>query len=162
MERVVELSPGQVVYRRSKSPDSLGAMKKRGRFVWFALTRDYGVNSYGAILASYTVRKPILLLNIGTVEMRRAISTVYGIPFANLSCNEQYSGGGANAQFHNAIKPVLKSLKVHGTFISDDSSNTNCEGPTEIVLFANQLHRLVRTPIKIAAGRLRVSGIKQR
>lgn len=56
-----------------------------------------------------------------------------GIPLVRLTC----------AKLHDAVKPVLRSLGVHGAFISNE-----CNG--EIVLFANQVHRLGRTPDKVA------------
>lgn len=142
--RIIVLSPGARMFRRSYRPETSTALKRRGGFVWFALEPNYGANSYGPVLDTWTVRKPIRLLNIGSVQIRQAISSLFGIPFAHLTCDEQYSGGGPNARFHKALAPILRSLGVHGTFISDTTSDLDCKGPTEVVLSATQLHRLSR------------------
>jgi hypothetical protein len=111
-------------------------MKKRGGVIRLSLTRGYGVNE---TLTFWTVRKPIRLLNVRNAKMRRAISTLYGIPLASMTCDAQYSG--------RAFKPVLHSMGIHGTW---HSSNAKCGRAGEIGLFANQVQRLGRTPYKIA------------
>lgn len=143
-DRVIVLKRGAVMYRRSKQPETTASLVRRDRFVWFAFETTYGVNSYGPLLSKWTVDKPLRLLNIGSMDVRRAISVLYGIPIKALVCDEQFSGGDANTRFHNTIAPILRGLRVHGTFISDETSDADCEGPSEVVLFPNQLRRMRR------------------
>jgi hypothetical protein len=146
-DRIVVLKRGKVMYRRSTHPETIASLVRRDRFVWLAFEPAYGVNSYGPRLTTWTVQKPLRLLNIGSMDVRRAISVLYDIPIATLVCDEQYSGGEPNMRFHKTIAPILRSLRVHGTFISDTSSNADCEGPSEVVLFPNQMHRMRRRPV---------------
>lgn len=135
----VVLPAGYLLYRQSHAPISLTKLSKaRPPFVWFAFEPGYGRN-YGGHQHMFVCKKELRLLNISQTHIRRALSVLLDIPFSILNCNEQYSGGAGNMAFHEAIKPFLKGMRLDGTYIHDDMVDSECEGPSEVVLLRERI-----------------------
>jgi len=131
---VIVLKQGQYLYRRSWTPVTKNKLAEH-RYQWFALTPGYGSDdTYGPIVSTWTNVKPLVLLNISNSHTRRALAYKLGIEQYVLSCDYQYSGGRTNKESHEHISQYLRKAKLHGTYISEDIADDDCEGATEVVL----------------------------
>ena len=124
----------RLLYRQAHSADqaTLKHMQLQ-RFVWFALVPNYA-ESYGDIHRQYRPTRPLRLLDISTMAMRRVIAHELGVSLEMIDPDEQYSGGGGNHLVHLILEPLLQAYDLDGTIIEDDRADKECEGPTEVVL----------------------------
>lgn len=110
---------------------------------WFALTIGYGSDdTYGPIITTWRLQRRVRLMNISTMNMRKQIvkyarSIGMQLTIADMNCDDQYSGGSGNSDFHDKMKPLIDHLGYQGTYINADESDEDCEGATEIVLNAS-------------------------
>jgi len=123
-----------LLYRQAHTP--LEASKKqmhRENFVWFATIPNYGLN-YGDIHRRYRTTRPLRLLDISTMEMRKVIADELGVSILRIHPNDQYSGDEGNLDVHKVLEPLLQTYSLDGTIIEDCRTDELCEGPTEVVL----------------------------
>jgi hypothetical protein len=105
--------------------------------MWFALTLGYGTDeTYGPMKTSYLTRKTLRLINLGSVEARKAINNSHPRLVNLMDPDMQYSGGKANANAHKALQEIYQNV-YDGTFINSEDINIHedLEGATEIVLW---------------------------
>ena len=124
----------RLLYRQAHSADqaTLKHMQQQ-RFVWFALVPNYA-ESYGDIHRRYRPTRPLRLLDISTMAMRRVIAHELGVSVEMIHPDEQYSGGGGNHLVHLILEPLLQAYDLDGTIIEDERADEECEGATEVVL----------------------------
>ena len=124
----------KLLYRQAHT--AIEANKKqmhKETFVWFATVPNYG-EFYGDIHRRYRPTRPLRLLDISTMAMRKVIAHELGVPLSRIHPNDQYSGGADNLDVHKVLEPLLQTYSLDGTIIEDDRADDECEGPTEIVL----------------------------
>jgi hypothetical protein len=108
---------------------------------WFSLSSDYGAESYGPIVHTYTFKEKPNLLDIGKMKIRQEIEEYisrFEPEFKDISNPDyQYSGGKSNYKYHSIVKKYF-CKEYDGTIIIDDEVDSEeLEGPTEIVLWKN-------------------------
>ena len=108
---------------------------------WFSLSSDYGEESYGPIVHTYTFKEKPNLLDIGKMVVRQKIEDYivdFEPEFKDISDpNYQYSGGKSNYKYHSFVKKYFFK-DYEGTIIIDEEVDSEeLEGPTEIVLWKN-------------------------
>lgn len=115
---------------------------------WFALEGGYGSSdTYGPIVKTYEVKKPLTLINLGHGLTREKI-------IKELSAHEeeiekyidpdyQYSGGRYNAKLH-ALLRIYYGNRYDGTIIDEKDlvsggrfEASDMEGASEVVLWKN-------------------------
>lgn len=124
------------IYCRSFKKLSRSVLFKRNTgFYWFAMTPGYGSDdTYGPIVTTWKLTRPLQLLNISTMRYRERLIKQYNIPDSILDPDEQYSGGKGNIVAHRALEPILNSNGLDGTYISESEADEDCQGASEIVL----------------------------
>jgi len=144
----------RALYRRTRERET--AMRNNS-IAWFSYKRGYGSDeSYGAHISKWKpTSRPLRLLDIGSEATRAELAHILFPEWPRakcveearsgiFSCNEQYSGGAANLEFHRLIKPVIEAKRLDGTVIVDRSADEECKGPTEVVLYIPKRAKLVR------------------
>lgn len=132
------------IYCRSFAKLSRKSLTKlEERFHWFAMTPGYGSDdTYGPIVTTWRLTRPLRLLNISTMRHRRDLIEKYDLPAHALDPDEQYSGEDGNMVAHVALEPVLRDIGLDGTYISEAEADEECEGASEIVLTRDALQYL--------------------
>jgi hypothetical protein len=113
---------------------------------WFSLKPAYG-KEYGDIQKRYRFKRPPRLLDIGNGSIRAEVVNrirPYNARIVQYSDpDEQYSGGPSNKRYHELVKDYFES-HYDGTIIQEDHlvgsneySEEDLEGPSEIVLWGN-------------------------
>ena len=124
----------ELLYRQAHT--AIEANKKqmhKESFVWFATVPNYG-EFYGDIHRRYKPTRPLRLLDISTMAMRKVIARELGVELLSIHPNDQYSGDADNLRVHQVLEPLLQKYSLDGTIIEDYRTDEQCEGPTEIVL----------------------------
>ena len=129
------------IYCRSFEKMSRSALlRSKERFHWFAMIPGYGSDdTYGPIVTTWKLTRTLKLLNISTMAQRQKLIKMYDIPDNVLDPDEQYSGGQGNTIAHTALKPILYTLGLDGTYISENEADEECQGASEIVLIKSAL-----------------------
>jgi hypothetical protein len=142
------------LYHQFKNEKTYINVDKMNRipFEWFALTHRYGsIDTYGPIMVTYNVKRPLILLNIGNGQVRENITHYIQQQFQDeydrnnidrLSDPDiQYSGIIFNSAYHRIVKKYFSGI-CDGTIIDTTSltgnskyTKTDLDGPTEIVLW---------------------------
>lgn len=141
---VLSLRPGQKIYKRSfnKSPPP----SRMRSLEWFSTIECYGSNeTYGDVITTYVITTPPRLLDLGKNKVRQKLAqeifeqTNNNRIFSLIDPDNQYSGGGANAELHTLIKKMYPT--IDGTIIISEPvsmvDNEELEGATEIVIMRN-------------------------
>jgi hypothetical protein len=124
----------RLLHRQAHTTDQATLKQmQRQKFVWFALVPNYG-ESYGKIQRIYRPTRPLRLLDLSTMAMRRVIAHELGVDVERIHPDEQYSGGGGNHLVHVILEPLLQTYSLDGTIIDSARADEECGGPTEVVL----------------------------
>lgn len=147
-------STGAIIYKRFKMGEtrSLDQMGSRGSIEWFALTSDYGVESYGPIVHSYVIRDRPRLINVGLDSVRARLRERAELGEGtrlDFSSNQQWSGGKANFEFCNLVRKYFQD-EYDGTIIHSGqpslcATDEENEGATEIVIWKD--HSRILSPV---------------
>lgn len=130
--RTKTLPRGFLLYKRSFK--AVRVLPKKG-FTWFALEHAYGSNdTYGPIISTWKVTRPLRLLQISTMRDRAQLAKRLHLPVSDLTCDLQYAGGAHNKTFHERIASFLHAQQYDGTYISEKDADEDCDGATEVVL----------------------------
>jgi hypothetical protein len=134
------MKKGDLIYKRFQK-NKVIKVTDMNDIQWFALSSDYGEESYGPIVHTYIFKKKPKLLDIGKIDIRRNIENLiiqYEPEFKNISDPDyQYSGGKGNYKYHSYVKEYF-SRDYDGTIIIESTVDSeDLEGPTEIVLWKN-------------------------
>ncbi len=146
----------RVIYKRSNKNRTLKELDKLKRIQWFALTNNYGADSYGDIVKSYRFKREPKLLDIGNANVRENIEKEIIKIDSNageyMYPNEQYSGLTFNRKYHEKVKQIYGN-DYDGTIIDETQlhgnrkySREDLEGPTEIVLWTKLDNLLEEIP----------------
>ena len=134
------MKKGNIIYKRFQK-NKIKNVSDMNDIEWFALSSDYGEESYGPIVYSYEFKVKPMLLNIGSTKVRKMIENEilkYHPEFKEISEPDfQYSGGKNNFKYHSYVKKYF-CKDFDGTIIIDSEVDSEeLEGPTEIVLWKN-------------------------
>lgn len=134
------MKKGDLIYKRFQKNKVIN-VSDMNDIQWFALTTDYGEESYGPIIHTYIFKEKPKLLDIGKMNIRRDIEKLiidYEPDFKKISDPDyQYSGGKGNYRYHFYVKEYF-GKEYDGTIIMESEVDSeDLEGPTEIVLWKN-------------------------
>lgn len=97
---------------------------------WFSTDKGYGsAASYGKYINTWKVKQSLRLLNISDNNRKKFNSL-----FKKNSCDDQYSGGEPNIEFHNNLHELLRILGLDGTYANEYPTESTC-GVSEVVLY---------------------------
>jgi hypothetical protein len=123
-----------MLYRQAHEENHLH-MENRN-IVWFSQVKNYG-ESYGRYLGTYAVKRKLNLLNLGNQKIRDEIKQRHPLMNELLDPDYQYSGSNQNRHVHEQLFNIFQHV-CDGTYINtDEVTDEELEGPTEIVLWGN-------------------------
>ena len=135
----------QPLYKRTKNATT--ALDVTQKWVWFSPVRGYGsADSYGRYVHEWVPNTKLHLLDVSS-EDRTWIARELGLTADRVNCDEQYSGGLPNIQFHDAIDPILVSMGLDGTFALEQDPSVAEDGTcgvSEIVLGLSSIRNSLR------------------
>ena len=134
------MKKNDIVYKRFYK-NKVVSVSEMNDIQWFALTSNYGEDSYGPIVHTYILKEKPTLLDIGKMAIRKKIEDYiirFEPEFKNISDPDyQYSGGKSNYKYHSILKKYLHK-DYDGTIIIDkEVDSEELKGPTELVLWKN-------------------------
>lgn len=134
------MKKNDIIYKRFQKNKIINVSDMEG-IQWFALSSDYGSESYGPIIHTYTFKEKPKLLDIGKINIRKEIEDyiVQFVPEFKYISNpdEQYSGGKSNYKYHSLVKKYFYKDYDGTIIIEDEVDSEELEGPTEVVLWKN-------------------------
>lgn len=130
------LHPNKVFYRQTFMGVS-NSVKQLKTMCWFSPIPNYG-DSYGPVVSSYAPKKPLKLLDIGSMKTRAHLVSIFPKLNMLMDPDEQYSGGKTNLQIHKLLEKHFGGV-CDGTIIVEkdliEEDKELLEGPSEIVLW---------------------------
>jgi hypothetical protein len=129
-----------IIYKRFQKNKIINVSDMDG-IQWFSLSSDYGIESYGPVVHTYTFKEKPKLLDIGKLKNRQEIEdyiSTFEPDFKEISNPDyQYSGGKSNYKYHFLVKKYFYKEYDGTIIIEDEVDSEELEGPTEIVLWKN-------------------------
>ncbi len=129
-----------IIYKRFQKNKIVNVSDMDG-IQWFSLSSDYGAESYGPVVHTYTLKEKPNLLDIGKMKIRQKIEdyiSSFEPDFKEISNPDyQYSGGKSNYKYHSLVKKYFYKEYDGTIIIEDEVDSEDLEGPTEIVLWKN-------------------------
>lgn len=132
----------QPLYNRTLDRDTMNGGKRD--FAWFSQIKGYGsADSYGRFIHEWLPNRELRLLDVSN-EDRADLARVLGVPFSEITCDEQYDSEG-NLKFHKRLEPLLHKLDLDGTYAREEptcTANAETCGPSEVVLLKSKMEKL--------------------
>ena len=134
------IKKGHFIYKRFQKNKVLN-VSDMNDIQWFALESNYGPDSYGPIVNTYSFKEKPRLIDIGKMNNRDYIEkciSEYEPKFNQISDPDyQYSGGDGNYKYHKFVKTYFGKDFDGTIIIEQEVDDSDLEGPTEIVLWKN-------------------------